>query len=152
MCKACNLKKKQDNVGYDCVKQSVYACLSLTNGVKVYGQNWQFTEVKECPRVTMGVSDYTPCETVCNQFTHAERDAIWKAISLGYDVKGATMTLTGHWVCCDDCRSSMKAVGIKEAILINENDKIINRVSFDNNEELGIMEKDYSEALEAYKS
>jgi deoxycytidylate deaminase len=126
--------------------------LVLVDGTKIYGKNSQWTEVKECPRVTLGVSDYTPCDDVCNQITHAERDAIWKALSMGFDIEGSTMFLTGHWVCCDDCRRSMKVVGVKECYLLNSGDKIVNYVSFENDEELGIMDKEYSEALEAYKN
>jgi deoxycytidylate deaminase len=124
--------------------------LVLKDGTEIYGKNEQFRKVDKCPRVEQNRKDYELCDTACVQVTHAERDAIWKAISLGFDTRGATMFLTGHWICCDDCRRSMKVAGIKECYLINDNDKIINYVSFENDEALGIMDKDYTEAMNDY--
>jgi deoxycytidylate deaminase len=126
--------------------------LVLKDGTKIYGKNSQQTKVTECPRVTLGVSDYGPCDAVCHQQTHAERDAIWKALSMGYDVEGSTMFLTGHWICCDDCRRSMKVTGVKECYLLNSGDKIINYVDFSSDAALGIMDKDYTEAMQDYLS
>ena len=153
MCLNCNIINKSNEWDanlHSCVKQSVHSMLVLTNGTKIYGKNSQQTKVTECPRVTLGISDYTPCDDICHQQTHAERDALWKAQSLGYDTKDSVMFLTGHWVCCDECRQAMKTYGVKECYLINSGDKIINYVSFKNNEPLGIMDKDYSEAMKDY--
>ncbi len=155
MCKNCEIireSNKWDSTLHSCVKQSVHSMLVLKDGTKIYGKNSQQVKVTECPRVTLGISDYTPCDTVCKQQTHAERDAIWKAMSLGYDVKDSVMFLTGHWVCCDECRSSMKVTGVKECYLLNSGDTIINYVDFDNEEPLGIMDKDYTTAMEAYNA
>ena len=128
MCKSCKIINNSNkfSVGYSCVKQSVHSLLVLKDGTEIYGKNEQFRKVDKCPRIEQGRKDYELCDTACVQVTHAERDAIWKAISLGFDTKGATMFLTGHWVCCDDCRRSMKVAGIKECYIINDNDKIIN--------------------------
>ena len=142
--------KQWDITLHDCVKQSVYGMLVLSDGTKIYGKNSQFVKINECPRTVPGTSSYEPCTSVCQQVTHAERDAIWKALSLGYDVTGSTMYLTGHWVCCDECRSSMKVTGVKECYLLNTGDTVINYVSFENDEPLGIMDKDYGTAMEAY--
>lgn len=139
------------NTGYfDCVKQSVQAMLVLANGIKVYGSNVQETKKSVCPRVELNIKDYTPCDSMCHQVNHAERDAIMKAFKLGYDLKDSTMYLTGHWVCCDECRLVMAKNGIKEAILVNDKGLVINTVIFDGSE-LGVMELDYGEALKAYK-
>lgn len=135
---------------HKCVKQSVEAMLVLADGTKLYGSNAQYTDCSVCPRVTHNESGYELCDTDCKQVNHAERDAIHRAHSLGLDMKGSSMYLTGHWVCCDECRLVMKLNGIKEAILVNTGDTIINYVDFDNDAELGIMDKDYGEAMKAY--
>jgi deoxycytidylate deaminase len=139
------------NKGYfKCVKQSVEAMLVLSNGIKIYGSNAQETHKEICPRVELDIADYKPCDSMCNQVNHAERDAIMKAFKLGYDLKDSTMYLTGHWVCCDECRLVMAKNGIKEAILVNDEGLVINTVVFDGTP-LGTMELDYAEALLAYK-
>jgi len=155
MCINCEIIKEArrwDTGLHDCVKQEVFSMLVLKDGTKIYGKNSQQVKVTECPRVTLKVSDYTPCDTVCKQQTHAERDAIWKAMSLGFDTKDSVMFLTGHWVCCDECRSSMKIAGVKECYLLNKGDTIINYVSFENDDRLGIMDKDYNTAMADYKA
>ncbi len=153
MCKSCEIINQSnlwDSTLHSCVKQSVHSMLVLKDGTKVYGRNSQQVKMDECPRVKYNIKDYTPCDMMCKQQTHAERDALWKAQSLGFDTKDSVMFLTGHWVCCDECRQAMKTYGVKECYLLNSGDKIINYVSFENDEPLGIMDKDYSEAMEGY--
>ena len=158
MCKNHNLSNeiisgsKMFNIGYfPCVKQSVEAMLVLKDGTKIYGSNVQEINKSVCPRVRDGVSDYKLCDSECMQVNHAERDAIMKAIKWGYDTTDSVMYLTGHWICCDECRIVMSKNGIREAILVNDKGLVINHVEFDGSP-LGIMEKDYAEGLEAYRT
>jgi len=140
-----------NNSAFRCVKQSVEAMLVLANGLKFYGSNSQTVEKTVCPRVALNISSYEPCITMCKQSFHGETNAISNANKTNQDLKDSVMYLTGHWVCCDNCRKVMKQNGVKYAILLNSSDRVINFVDFRNDETLGIMDHDYTTAMKNYK-
>lgn len=109
-----------------CVKQPVYALIVATNGTHHFGSNWMTNQdVTVCPRVELNCvsgQGYHLCKEVCNQDFHAERFAIQLCTS---DTAGATLYLTGHTYCCDDCIAAMKAAGIAKAIVIDSGKEYI---------------------------
>ena len=103
-----------------CVKQPVYALIITTDGKEHFGSNWMTnSNVTVCPRVELNCPSgqgYELCKEVCNQDFHAERFAISLCTS---DTTDATLYLTGHTYCCDDCIAAMKAAGIKTAVVLD---------------------------------
>lgn len=106
-----------------CVKQPVYAMIVTLQGQELYGANWMSNEeVTVCPRVELGCKTgegYELCKDTCNQSFHAEVSAIRGAELEGYNLLGATLYLTGHTYCCDNCIAEMKRAGLSHAICLD---------------------------------
>lgn len=106
-----------------CVKQSVYAMLVTKEGKEFFGANWMTNgSITVCPRVTLKCKTgegYEHCTETCNQEFHAEPAAINACINAGYSPAGATVYVVGHTVCCDNCRNTMWANDVAEAIVVD---------------------------------
>ena len=110
-----------------CIKRPVYCVIVSEDNKCVFGSNWiNDTSVKECPRAESpsGV-DYHLCKEVCKQNSHAETDALTKATKLEVITYGASLYLTGHNYCCDNCIIAMRASGIKYVKCIDSNKEYI---------------------------
>jgi deoxycytidylate deaminase len=108
-----------------CIKQSVYAMLVTLEGKEYFGANWMTNDTTTvCPRVmnkSKTGEDYHYCKEVCNQEFHAEV-AVLQACMLNLDSPvGATLYLTGHTLCCDNCLLAMKTANITAAVLLDTN-------------------------------
>lgn len=94
-----------------CFKRHVVAILVTESNETYHGVNWiENDEVKECPR-TEG-EGYEKCKDVCRQKFHAERAAVNNCIMAGGNPMGATLYLSGHYRCCDDCQRFCDKWGI----------------------------------------
>ena len=115
----------------ECVKQTVRAGIRTENGLWAFGSNnIKNEDIIECPRVLQNLQSgegYELCKDVCGQVGHAEIEAINNAKNMGIDIQDATLFLTGHTYCCDNCLESMKIAGIKNVFILDENDKKINQ-------------------------
>lgn len=109
--------------GNPCFKQSVKAVIVTTDNQTFYGTNNIQNEVSECPRVTLGCKTgegYEHCKNTCNQNEHAEVVAVRKAIKAGVSLKGASVYVSGHTYCCDNCTKVMKANGVEKAFIVTK--------------------------------
>lgn len=105
-----------------CVKLTVKAIIVAQDGSIATGDNAIRNDVDVCPRVVKNCptgQGYEMCKSVCNQNEHAEVTAIQNAKKQGMDIQGATLMLTGHTYCCDNCISSMKEAGITKAVCVD---------------------------------
>jgi len=107
---------------YPCVKQTVYCCIVSACGTKTaFGTNWGTVKVDECPRGNLPSGEgYEMCKEICKQQFHAETDAIENAMSSSnFELRGATLYLTGHTFMCDDCLYAARCAGIKKAYCLD---------------------------------
>lgn len=107
-----------------CIKQSVYAMLVTTSGLEFFGSNWMSTTsgATVCPRVTLNCASgtgYELCTTVCNQEFHAEVSSLHACADAGESAQGATIYLTGHTYCCDNCIAEMTNAGVYQCIVLD---------------------------------
>lgn len=110
------------SVSRPCLKQTVKAIIVTQDGQRILGSNAINNDVDICPRVVENMptgEGYHLCKDVCNQNEHAEVTAIQNAKKQGMDIQGATLMLTGHTYCCDNCISSMKEAGITKAVCVD---------------------------------
>ncbi len=107
---------------HKCIKQTVVATIITKCGETISGFNGiKNLEITECPRVVANIATgvgYELCKDVCNQVGHAEIEAIKN--SKGYDLTGATMYLTGHTYCCDNCLEAIKNSGISKVYVVSK--------------------------------
>jgi len=97
-----------------CVKQETIAIIE-NQGQYWIGSNWCHNAQEECPRKDYKSGEgYELCKSVCQQDNHAEVDVCMNA---GVYAKGGTLYLLGHTYCCDHCKKTMDAFGIKEVII-----------------------------------
>lgn len=97
-----------------CAKQETIAIIE-NNGQYWIGTNWCNNSQLECPRKDLPTGiGYELCKCVCNQASHAEVDACYKA---GVNARGGTLYLLSHTYCCDNCKMVMKTYGIKEVVI-----------------------------------
>lgn len=89
-----------------CAKQVVVATLVTKDGETVVGTNRCLNPQTVCPRDAQGMKSgegYHLCKEVCQQYNHAEVDAITRA---GKKAKGAVIYLQGHHYACDNCKAA----------------------------------------------
>jgi hypothetical protein len=93
--------------GGPCAKVTVTCTLSHPDGRKFVGTNWCANPQKTCPREPG--EDYTKCKTVCDQYGHAEADALRVA---GADAAECTARINGHTYYCMACQHALFAAGV----------------------------------------
>jgi hypothetical protein len=91
-----------------CAKTQVFVTLVATSGKQWTGTNWCRNPQTVCPRAPG--EDYTKCKTVCDQFGHAELDAIRLA---GAEAKGSTAYVRNHTYFCMACQHALSAAGVR---------------------------------------
>ena len=98
-----------------CIKRPVYCVIVSEDNKCVFGSNWiNDKSVIECPRANYPTGEgYHLCKEVCKQEYHAETDALANAIKLGVITHGASLYMTGHNYCCNNCLAALRASGIK---------------------------------------
>lgn len=123
-------KLKNYKVLKPCLKQSVLALIISKDGDGVFGSNSINVSIESCPRSEAGFKTgegYHLCKDICKQNAHAEVSAILKAKELNIDIKGSSLYLLNHTYCCDNCISSMKDAGLKDATIFNDFGEIIKK-------------------------
>lgn len=94
-----------------CAKVVVRCTIVSPNGERFIGENWVRKPQKSCPREAG--EGYDKCRTVCDQYAHAELDAIEHG---GFSAIGGTAYVEflrdrpGH--VCDDCARVLGLYGI----------------------------------------
>lgn len=97
-----------------CVKRPVFCVIVTKKEEYIFGSNWMNNPVIECPRANLPTGEgYHLCKEVCDQTFHAELDALSKACKLEVITWGASLYLTNHTYCCNNCINAMRASGIK---------------------------------------
>jgi len=113
---------------YPCLKQQVYACLVTAQGERFYGANWMLNNtVTVCPRLSFeSGTRYDLCESECGQGVeyHAERQAMNACWEAGASTVGATLYLTGHSWCCDDCTYAMMDAHVAKVVNLDTGEEI----------------------------
>lgn len=100
-----------------CAKQTTIAIIKNGNRFWV-GSNRCEKPQKRCPRAGMKTGEgYALCREVCGQASHAEVDACKKA---GPGANGGTLYLIWHHYCCESCKATMKAYGIKKVVICDD--------------------------------
>lgn len=121
------MKEAQDlckNSG--CVKQPTGAVIVKEHKIIGRGTNAGI-KMAECARWGSPTgTNYGPCKDICRQMGHAEAMAINDAIKNGFDSRGASLYLYGHWWCCQNCWQAMIKAGIKEVYLLDESWTLFN--------------------------
>lgn len=110
-----------------CLKSAVYVLLVTVDGQKFYGMNHITTVgLIECPRKDFPTGQgYELCKSVCKQQAHAEVNVIHNALLAHVDVRDATMYLTGHYYCCEDCCRFMYDNGVKSIYCIDSDKEYV---------------------------
>ena len=105
-----------------CLKVVVKALIISKDNQEIYGSNDISSSVDVCPREEEGCKTgegYELCKNVCKQISHAEVSAINNAKNDGIDLTGASLYLSGHSYCCDNCILSMKRAGISYVYVLD---------------------------------
>lgn len=92
-----------------CAKKRVTAVLTISNGSQYHGSNDCLSPQEKCPRLPS--EGYKKCESVCQQPSHAEIDAINQCLADGYFPHNGHMIVNHHRV-CDNCQDVMTAYEI----------------------------------------
>ena len=85
-----------------------------------------------CPRVENEYPSgegYHHCKDDCEQLGHSEITTVDNAIAQGNNPKNADLYLYGHWWCCKPCWDHMQKHGVGQVYLIENADKLFDRVS-----------------------
>jgi hypothetical protein len=90
-----------------CAKTQVFVTLTHPDGRSWTGTNWCRNPQAVCPREPG--EDYTKCKTICDQFGHAELDALRLA---GDAAAGCMASLHNHTYYCMACQHAMFAAGV----------------------------------------
>jgi dCMP deaminase len=89
--------------------------LSTKNGALICEDGWNI--VAGCNHHVEGFVDIPGCHERPLKYEiteHAERDAIFRAVRKGYDVRG--LTLVANWAACPDCARAIVLCGIGDVI------------------------------------
>ena len=100
-----------------CAKLTTLAVIETTDGELFWGYNKCNNPQNTCPRDLNNCKTgegYEMCKAICQQINHAEVNA---CLSAGKKANGGTLTLYGHYYCCDNCKKTIKDYGIKTIII-----------------------------------
>lgn len=98
-----------------CAKQTVTATIIAADGRRFVGTNFVRNPQPTCPRgdLPTGVG-YEMCREICDQFGHAEINAIAAA---GVAACGGVLYLEGHTYACDPCKAAAWLAGIRMIVI-----------------------------------
>lgn len=98
-----------------CAKKIVRCTIITKAGYAYSGENDCWKPQKKCPR-EVG-EDYTKCNTVCEQYGHAEIKALQALFRVKDSAEGATAIITGIDYVCKECARSLSKAGVAEIII-----------------------------------
>jgi deoxycytidylate deaminase len=100
-----------------CAKRQVICYLYIQGYEQfaVRGENDCANPQPTCPRLPG--EGYEKCRSICRQEDHAEMMALRKARELGYDLKDASATISGHYWICEPCGRALLDAGISKVFL-----------------------------------
>ena len=93
-----------------CAKRIVVCGIHTADGMLFIGRNDCATPQKVCPREPG--EGYEKCKTVCDQFGHAEMQALALCIGMGRDPRGASVHIMGHYHACEQCCAALRDAGV----------------------------------------
>jgi hypothetical protein len=91
-----------------CAKRIVSCLIVSRSGETFRGENWCMNAQPVCPR--RPGEGYEKCVTICQQFGHAEIDALRIA---GAEADGGHAFLSGHTYACQSCQEALFSAGIR---------------------------------------